>query len=225
MVQAEGDPLGGDDPYSASKACAELVTAAYRRSYFELASPGERVRVATVRAGNVIGGGDWGDDRLVADIARALSAERAVALRNPGYVRPWQHVLDPLSGYLWLAARMARRDGLELCEGWNFGPRAESWRTVREVADAAVAAWGGGSVAQGTSDSHKPEMSLLTLDTGKAQRELGWAPVWAFERAVRETMDWYAAEHRGGDGRALCLSQIAAYEHDAAAAHAPWSER
>jgi CDP-glucose 4,6-dehydratase len=96
---------------------------------------------------------------------------------------------------------------------------------VREVADAAFAAWGGGSVAQGTSDSHKPEMSLLTLDTGKAQRELGWSPVWAFERAVRETMDWYAAEHRGADGRALCLGQISAYEHDAAAAHAPWSER
>ena len=223
--RAEGDPLGGDDPYSASKACAELVAVAYRRSFFDLCAPASRVRLATVRAGNVIGGGDWSDDRLVADMVRALGAGRPIVLRNPDHVRPWQHVLEPLAGYLSLAACLSSQGGEALCEAWNFGPDPEAWRTVREVCEAAVAAWGSGEIVTAVSDASRPEMSRLTLDIRKASERLGWRPVWTFDRAVRETMAWYATDHRGGDGRALCLAQIDAYERDAAAAGVAWSLR
>jgi CDP-glucose 4,6-dehydratase len=185
----EIDRLGGHDPYSSSKACAELVTRAYRDSY---ASAATAPAIATVRAGNVIGGGDWGEDRLVPDIARALSAGRAVAIRNPGAIRPWQHVLEPLRGYLMLGAQlgMGRR---EFADAWNFGPRSEDIAPVGQLVEAILAEWGEGRMelvgdAEGLHESH-----ILTLDWSKAAALLGWRPRLALPDTVRMTVAGYRA--------------------------------
>lgn len=212
--RAEDDALGGHDPYSASKAAAEIVAASYRKSF--------RLPLATARAGNVVGGGDWAADRLVPDCARAFATGRKAPVRNPGSVRPWQHVLEPLSGYLALGARLL--EGAEgTAEAWNFGP-AEDAVTVGEVAGFAAAAWGDGAAwhAEPTDDPH--EAAALRLDSAKAKARLGWAPAWDARRAVTAAMDWYKAAGKPGfDARALTLAQVRAYTADAVKARAAWA--
>lgn len=195
----EGDALGGHDCYSASKAAAEIVTSAYRRSFL-LDHP--RKRIASARAGNVIGGGDWAEDRILPDSIRHLQKGEPIPVRNPQATRPWQHVLEPLSGYLELAARML--EGPLSFEGraehaasaaFNFGPEAESERTVQELVEEVLKSWPGRWEQKG--DSSAPhEASRLSLDISKAQRVLGWQPRWDFAQAVRETVDWYQAVSR-----------------------------
>jgi CDP-glucose 4,6-dehydratase len=198
----EGDPLGGADPYSSSKACAELVTAAYRGSF-----PG-RAAVASARAGNVIGGGDWAEDRLIPDAIRAARAGDELVVRNPDAVRPWQHVLGPLSGYLTLAERLW--DDRGTAGAWNFGPEAADELPVRAVADRVCELWGGG-LRWREGGGGPPETGLLRLDSTKAREGLGWAPSWGLEDALAATVDWFRALAAGADARALCAAQIAAY--------------
>ncbi len=215
----EDDSLGGRDPYSASKACQEIVAASYRQSFFSGAeSP---VRIASARAGNVIGGGDWNADRIVVDCVGALTRQEAILVRNPNSTRPWQHVLDPLSGYLWLAARV-KRDST-LAQAWNFGPSDESVRSVRDLVEAFIAAWGNGAWKQAGDASAPREADLLSLSCEKARQQLGWTPTWSFSSAVRQTTRWYRAwAHGKEDLRALTLAQIGEYEQDAAAKGARW---
>lgn len=199
----ENDRLGGRDPYSNSKACAELVTQAFRQSFFKK-GPG----VATARAGNVIGGGDWSDDRLVPDIVRGcFGASGEVKLRDPDAVRPWQHVLDPLSGYLLLAERlMSGKTGYD--EEWNFGPANGEGRTVGEVAAAIVGAIGTGRIVAISQDSAPHEAGLLTLDCAKARARLGWKPRLDFVESVTFTAAWYAAWRAGQDMERFSCEQI-----------------
>jgi CDP-glucose 4,6-dehydratase len=199
----EEDRLGGDDPYSSSKACAELLTAAYRRSFFS----GERFpRVATARAGNVIGGGDWGQDRLVADIVRAVAAGEPVRVRNPQAVRPWQHVLNPLSGYLRLAEELWRTD--EAARAWNFGPREGDARTVSWIVERLGALWGDALRWELDEGANPPEAGHLTLDCSAAERGLGWRPGWDLEEALQRVVEWHEAERRGEDMRRVSVEQI-----------------
>ncbi|MBN2125037.1 MAG: CDP-glucose 4,6-dehydratase [Deltaproteobacteria bacterium] len=192
----ESDRLGGADPYSASKACAEQVTFAYRQSYFDPSrSEGSPATVLSVRAGNVIGGGDWGRDRLVPDCVRALSQGREVVIRNPNAVRPWQHVLEPLGGYLLLAGR-ALLEGGDLAGAWNFGPWDKGILTVRETVEALIASWGSGTFTvsrpdQAQAPSSPREASLLRLDWSKAQHRLGWHPRFTLPEALDATVHWY----------------------------------
>jgi CDP-glucose 4,6-dehydratase len=216
----ETDALGGSDPYSASKACAELVASSYARSFFERA----RVRVATARAGNVIGGGDFATDRLIPDLVRAIRAKEPLSLRNPDAVRPWQHVLEPLAGYLWLAARLAGDDGDAFVGPWNFGPPSSGFRTVLEIATRATEVLEGHPIAIGAPDPLRKEMPFLTLATDKARRRLGWRSVWDGDRGVDETMAWYRdVLLRGGSGRDSTLAQIRAYTSEAAGERLAWA--
>jgi CDP-glucose 4,6-dehydratase len=210
----EGDRLGGADPYSASKACAELVAAAYGRSFFPPERAGEHgLGLATVRAGNVLGGGDWSADRIVPDCVRAQRAGRPIGLRCPAAVRPWQHVLEPLGGYLLLAARLLH-DPARYSGAWNFGPPAASCRPVREVAEAVIRAWGGGRWEDHSLPTHESphEASALRLCSDKALTRLNWAPVWDFEEAVDRTVAWYRAfDRNAGSADRLCLADIQAF--------------
>jgi len=182
----ESDPMGGWDPYSSSKGCAELVTSAYRRSFFARST----TRIATARAGNVIGGGDWAADRLVPDLVRSFSSGIPGVVRNPLATRPWQHVLEPLRGYLTLAERLCEGDDLA-SHGWNFGPRESDVRTVRWVADAAANAWGKGARWEQDAGSHPHEAQTLTLNISKVALELGWSPKVGLEDALAWTVAWY----------------------------------
>jgi CDP-glucose 4,6-dehydratase len=211
----EDDPLGGDDPYSSSKACAELVTAAYRRSFFsaadDLAPPGRagaqtRTRIASARAGNVIGGGDWGEDRLIGDIVRAVQVGASVKLRNPDAVRPWQHVLNPLSGYLRLAEELWHSPAA--AEAWNFGPRAGDARTVRWIVERLEALWAGAFEWELDARANPPEAGHLALDSGKAERRLGWRAEWDLGQALERVVEWHEAARRGEDMRRVSLAQI-----------------
>ena len=206
----ETDPMGGNDPYSASKGCAELVAACWRKSFF---SGDGKVRLATARAGNVIGGGDWASDRIVPDCIRALCRNRPIMVRNPPAVRPWQHVLEPLGGYLTLAARMSSRNGGDFCSAWNFGPGNRNKKTVRLLVEETIAHWGRGTWKKAvTGSSPAPEAVLLALNSDKARRQLGWRPAWGFSKTVRETVTWYKAWHEGDrDLQRLCLDQIQAF--------------
>ena len=208
----ESDPMGGDDPYSASKGCTELVAASFRRSFPELR------RLATVRAGNVIGGGDWSADRLVPDIARAAASGEPVTIRNPGHVRPWQHVLEPLEGYLMLAERLLGEDGERWAEAWNFGPGPEGAVDVGTLAALACAAWGADapSLLLDARSEGPRESESLRLDTGKARQRLGWSARMALPEAVSLTADWYRAQARGDDMRAYSLEQIECHARGAA---------
>jgi CDP-glucose 4,6-dehydratase len=197
----EEDPLGGADPYSSSKACAELITAAYRRSFAGAAA------LASARAGNVIGGGDWAADRLVPDAMRAALDDGELAIRNPDAVRPWQHALEPLSGYLALAERLW--DDPSAAGAWNFGPDARDEVPVRDVADRICELWGGGLRWRAAGGGGPPETAVLRLDSGKARERLGWAPAWGLDDALRATVDWFRAVAGGADARALCAAQIA----------------
>jgi len=206
----EEDQLGGADPYSGTKAAAEILISSYRRSFFAKSAA---IAVASARAGNVIGGGDWSPDRVVPDAIRALQAERPIEVRNPNAVRPWQHVLEPLSGYLQLGAMMLPRTNPRLCSAWNFGPTIQNSRTVGELVDRIVACWGTGGWRDVSSPDAPHEATLLRLDIKKAERELGWMPRWSFERAVEQTVAWYKAAHHQGDRmHEYCFRQIADYE-------------
>lgn len=202
----EDAPMGGHDPYSSSKGCAELVASAYRRSFF---SPGAAA-IASARAGNVIGGGDWGTDRLVPDILRAFERGEAVMIRHPHATRPWQHVLEPLSGYLVLAQRLWH-DGAAFADGWNFGPRdADAW-PVQRVVEHLAARWGGDARWQPDAGVHPHEASFLKLDIAKADARLGWTPRWHLDAALARVVDWQRAWRDGADARSLCLQQISDY--------------
>jgi len=216
-IHAEPDPLGGEDPYSASKAAAEIVTAAYRSSFF----PPEALRthgiqLATVRAGNVIGGGDWADSRIVPDFFRAELSGRRLVLRNPEFVRPWQHVLEPLAGYLNLASRMLAGSVPSFSSAWNFGPRAEDEVSVAELVEMLSRGAPGTSVEPAKAPSGPREEPALRLSNEKARRELGWQPVWKLSEAARRTSAWYRdfAADRGASTRDYCLHDIEAYENE-----------
>ncbi len=204
----ETDPMGGHDPYSNSKGCAELVTDAFRRSYF---SAVDGTRVASGRAGNVIGGGDWGEDRLVPDIMRAAQAGTTIPIRNPEAVRPWQHVLNPLSGYLVLAqallsADAAIRDGA--AAGWNFGPALDDARPVRWIADRLTERWPDELRWDVDAGPHPHEAHFLALDSTRAHTQLGWRPRWDLDRALSSIVDWHLAFRAGESMRTRTLQQI-----------------
>ncbi len=201
----EHDPLGGADPYSASKACAELVCDAYRRSF--LAATG--IRLATARAGNVIGGGDWAADRLVPDFLRACDAGQTLSIRAPRAVRPWQHVLEPLAGYVLLAERLLESD--RFAAAWNFGPSEADSCSVGRVVDALCRLVPGASWRHEPGD-HPHEAGLLRLDSRRARRQLGWHSRWNLEEALARTVEWHLAWKRGNDMTAESLRQIARYE-------------
>jgi CDP-glucose 4,6-dehydratase len=204
----EDDPLGGHDPYSASKAAAEIVVASYRDSFFPADSA---VRVASVRAGNVIGGGDWAEDRLVPDCIRALQKGEVILVRNPGSTRPWQHVLEPLSGYLTLAAALAREgSNSELCSAFNFGPAHGSTRSVRDLVAAILRHWPG-KWQEAVNAAAPHEASKLNLAIDKAARLLKWKPVWSFDETVAQTVSWYRQNFAGGGAWDLTRAQIRKY--------------
>ena len=197
----EDDPLGGSDPYSASKAAAEIVTRAMVLSYFDEAGSAQ---IATARAGNVIGGGDWAADRLLPDAARALSSGRDFVVRNPSSTRPWQHVLDPLAGYLLLAERLATK-AAPTFDAWNFGPSSDAALTVGEVATLFAREWGNGaawSLDTGRAPSGK-EARLLAVDSTRSRRELPWHPRWSSQQAVARTARWYRDHAAGLDAQML----------------------
>jgi CDP-glucose 4,6-dehydratase len=200
----ESDPLGGHDPYSSSKAAAELVTSAYRRSFF---SGPHGPRVASARAGNVIGGGDWGEDRLIPDIIRAAVSGETLRLRNPHAVRPWQHVLSPLNGYLVLAQALC--DSPEYACAWNFGPEESDARTVEWVVRRVSELWPGGVPWERDEGDHPHEAHYLKLDSSRARETLGWRPMLGLEQGVAATVAWYAALRNGNDVREVTLGQIA----------------
>lgn len=205
----ETDTLGGHDPYSASKAAAELVSASWRRSFGE-----DRLKIATARAGNVIGGGDWAEDRLVPDIIRALIARRPIEIRNPRSIRPWQHVLDPLHAYLMLAEKLHGAANGQFETAYNFGPELSDVSSVETLVETILAAWPGKWVdASDPGAAH--EAGRLSLTIEKAKSELGWKPVWPFARSVEMTVDWYRNVAAGGDPAEICQAQIKAFETDA----------
>lgn len=206
----EQDRLGGVDPYSASKACAELVVAAYVHSFFERSE--NPVAVATVRAGNVIGGGDWADDRIVPDAIRALQKVRPLMVRNPNSVRPWQHVMEPLAGYLALAGKLFE-DGLKCAGAWNFGPGSSAEITVGQLADLLIAQWGKGLWRHSKEGDPPPETAALRLNSIKAECELGWTPRLTIQEAISLTIDWYRRAERAdsGDMYAFSAEQIRHY--------------
>jgi CDP-glucose 4,6-dehydratase len=208
----ESDPMGGYDPYSNSKGCAELVASAWRSSYFNPAQHAlHGVALATARAGNVIGGGDWSADRLVPDLLRAFGAGKPADIRNPNAVRPWQHVLEPLHGYMLLAERLAT-EGPRWAEGWNFGPNDSDARPVSWIADRLSAAWGGGASWTTDSSEHPHEANWLKLDCSKARQQLGWVPRWSLTQALLAIVEWQQAWGRGENMRDVSLRQIESYE-------------
>ncbi|HYC02719.1 MAG TPA: CDP-glucose 4,6-dehydratase [Azospirillaceae bacterium] len=203
----EADPMGGHDPYSSSKGCTEIVASSWRRSYFH--DPAG-TKIGSGRAGNVIGGGDWARDRLVPDTMRAFAAGRPVTLRNPNAVRPWQHVLEPLSGYLLLAERMAA-EGQAFATGWNFGPADEDAQRVVTVARRLGELWGEGARVDVATDADLHEAQSLRLDCTKAKLELGWRPILSLDEALAWTSQWYRSHRDGADMRAVTLDQIARF--------------
>ena len=207
----ENDPMGGHDPYSNSKGCAELVTAAYRNSYFPPARYQQHgVAIATGRAGNVIGGGDWAADRLVPDLVKGIVGGNRPKIRNPHAIRPWQHVLDPVHGYLTLAERLWA-DGAA-AQGWNFGPRDEDARPVHWIADRLCALWSNGASWDRDQSDHPHEATWLKLDTSKARQRLGWAPVWCLEDALAEIVAFNRAWCEKRDMRAIALKHLSLFE-------------
>lgn len=222
----EEDQVGGHDPYSSSKACAEIVVAAYRRSFFQPTPSGSASHpvVATARAGNVVGGGDWADDRLVPDCIRGLSSGQGIAIRNPSALRPWQHVLEPLSGYLWLAATM-NRDPRRFGERWNFGPPDSNIVPVKRVAELCTSCWGGGRLVTSSEPNAPHEASILKLDTSKSAYWLGWHGILPIEDTIELTVGWYKRYYSGEGAtmRSFSEAQIDAYHHAARSHGLEWS--
>lgn len=207
----ENDPMGGYDPYSSSKGCAELVASAYRNSFFNPeAFETHGVALASVRAGNVIGGGDWAEDRLIPDFMRAIMAGRPVVIRSPHAIRPWQHVLEPLSGYLLLAQHLWT-DGAAFAEGWNFGPVDEDAKPVEWIVEQLTGLWGEGAAWELDSSPQPHEAHYLKLDISKARMRMGWRPRWHLLHTLERIVEWQRAWQRGKDMRALCLRQIQGY--------------
>jgi CDP-glucose 4,6-dehydratase len=205
LAYSENEPMGGYDPYSSSKACAEILTSAWRRSYLEK----DQVAVATVRAGNVIGGGDWAPDRLIPDFMRALDRNETLRVRSPEAIRPWQHVFEPLAGYLRLA-ELLFSDGYSYAEAWNFGPVDEDNRSVRWIVERLVASSPGATWE--TEQEPQPHEALyLKLDSSKARARLGWKPRWRLETALDKTIEWHSVWRQGKDMRDMSLAQIAEY--------------
>jgi len=192
----ETDRLGGHDPYSSSKGCAELAVSAYRSSFFSSDDDSQNVAIASVRAGNVIGGGDWGEDRLVPDCVRALSAGKDIVVRNPMSVRPWQHVLEPLSGYLLLGTKLYN-DREKFSTAWNFGPAENDAVSVEEIVKRVIAYWGEGKYRIKPSDSEPKETKMLKLDCSKARELMGWKPTYSIDEALKQTIAWYKEYYKG----------------------------
>ena len=219
----EEDPMGGHDPYSASKGAAELVIAAYRNSFFPTSGS---IQLASARAGNVIGGGDWAKDRIIPDCIRAIRKGEPISVRNKVATRPWQHVLEPLSGYLWLGAQLSDPTlgyaQAELCSGFNFGPTLTSNRTVAQLVAELIRHTGGQWTDVSEPDAPH-EASKLNLAIDKAFHLLGWQPVWDFEEALAKTAEWYLAETDGKDVGELTLNQIESYTHAATKKRLPWA--
>lgn len=220
----EIDPMGGHDPYSMSKGAAELVVDSWRQSYFS--GPDSTVRLASVRAGNVIGGGDWAQDRIVTDCIAALTSQRPVEIRNPLATRPWQHVLEPLSGYLWLGARLATSaDGAAYAQGWNFGPAIDGVRPVRDLVDELLQCWGAGQWQLASAADQPHEAFALALNCDKAHQQLAWRPTWDFHQTIAQTASWYRQWAEGApDIRGLTVQQIQAYSDDARQSGISWAE-
>jgi CDP-glucose 4,6-dehydratase len=206
----ENDPLGGHDPYSASKAAAEIVAASYRSSFFTGQDPGA-ARVATARAGNVIGGGDWAKDRLVPDALRSFGAGEPLRLRFPAAVRPWQHVLVPLSGYMRLAEALLGSDGVQFSKAWNFGPVEQDIVSVKDVASTIARLWGEDSQVEESSETRPHETKLLMLDSKRAYKTLAWRPRWSLDQALARTVAWQLAWRAGADMQAATSAQIDDY--------------
>jgi CDP-glucose 4,6-dehydratase len=209
----EDAAMGGRDPYSASKSCAEIAANCWRESFL---SGAKGTRIASARSGNVIGGGDWSAHRLLPDMVRAWSAGEPLTLRMPGAIRPWQHVLEALAGYLLLADNLAGQDGVRFARGWNFGPAAADHLTVGEVAGRCARLWGDGARLERADANFQKETVALRLDATLAREALGWQPAWPLDEALRRTLDWYRAWIGGARDatsvRALTLAQIADYE-------------
>jgi CDP-glucose 4,6-dehydratase len=208
----ENEPMGGHDPYSNSKGCAELITAAYRNSYFHPEHYQEHgVAIASARAGNVIGGGDWAEDRLIPDIMRAITHNEAVNIRNPHAIRPWQHVLEPLSGYLVLAKKLYE-EGSSYAEGWNFGPNDEDAQPVSWIVDQLTKTWGEGASWVLDSGDHPHEAHYLKLDCSKAKARLDWQPRWRLDETLDKIVTWHKAYQENDNMSEITLKQIVDYQ-------------
>lgn len=203
----EHEPMGGHDPYSNSKGCAELVTSAYRNSFFNGV---QEAALASARAGNVIGGGDWAADRLIPDILIAFEKQQPVIIRNPRATRPWQHVLEPLSGYLLLAEKLWER-GHDVAQGWNFGPLDEDAWPVDRILEQMVSTWGAGASWTLDQNPQPHEARYLKLDISKARAHLRWSPTWSLDTTLARIVDWHRAWLAGDDAHSLCLKEIKAY--------------
>ena len=203
----ENEPMGGHDPYSNSKGCAELVVSAYRRSFFHT---NDTAAVASARAGNVIGGGDWAEDRLIPDILRAFEKQQPVIIRNPLSTRPWQHVLEPLSGYLVLAQQLYNQ-GKTFAEGWNFGPKDDDCQPVQWILDKMVYFWGEGAHYQIDNSEQPHEANFLKLDCSKAASRLKWHPQWRLEQTLEQIIQWHRAWLQGEEMQTHCLREIKEY--------------
>lgn len=218
----EGDPMGGHDPYSMSKGAAELVVASWRRSFFA----DSQIRVASARAGNVIGGGDWAQDRIVTDCIASLMAKEPIGIRSPNATRPWQHVLEPLSGYLWLAAKLSGDEGHTFSSAWNFGPPFDSVCCVEKFVKIAINKWGSGSWEDLSDPTALHEAQLLSLNWEKSQHLLNWRPVWDLQTAIGMTVDWFKRWHQDGSNdsmRQLCIDQLHAFQSGAKKAEIEWA--
>ena len=202
----EDEPMGGFDPYSSSKACSELVSAAYRQSFLDKAG----IAIATARAGNVIGGGDWAKDRLVPDVLHAFTNGCAVSIRNPNSIRPWQHVLEPLSGYLLLAEELCAQPAT-FSQAWNFGPQDEDAKPVGWIVEAIAGKWGSEAAWSFDEGPHPHEAHYLKLDISKARQILGWSPRWTLDQALDNVIEWHQAWRQRHDVRTKCMEQIEHY--------------
>jgi CDP-glucose 4,6-dehydratase len=208
----EVDPMGGYDPYSSSKGCSELITTAFRHSYFNKNSFERRnISLASARAGNVIGGGDWAEDRIVPDVIRSLIKSEPIHIRNPSAIRPWQHVLEPLHGYLSLAEKLWINEE-DYCEGWNFGPSDHHAVTVQELTNTLINSWGEKNKLIVNKDSKKYEAKYLRLDCSKALQKLNWKPKLTFDEMVKLTIEWYRSNAVNKDMRRITLNQIEYFE-------------
>ena len=209
----ENEAMGGYDPYSNSKGCAELVTAGYRSSFFNAEKYAEHgIALGSGRAGNVIGGGDWAMDRLIPDMLRAIGAGQPVMIRNPHSIRPWQHVLEPLSGYLTLAEKLYR-EGPVHAEGWNFGPHDTDAKPVEWIIERMTQEWGAGASWSLDGQDHPHEATYLKLDCSKARGQLGWHPRWDIGQTIAKIVEWHKACDQGADMRAMTLAQITTYQN------------
>jgi len=210
----ESEPLGGYDPYSNSKACCELAISSYRLSFFNPEQYDEhKISIASVRSGNVIGGGDWSENRILPDIARALIADEIILVRNPNSVRPWQHVLDPLHGYLMLGAKM-EQEPVKYAQAYNFGPEPKERMNVQELVETAIESWGSGNYDVSADPNKLHEAGLLRLNIDKSRKELGWEPKYNAKEAVQETIAWYKASKAEEGIKAFTENQIAKFFND-----------